>query len=111
MLKFILYDGAYPNLCSGTLVVEIDGEKISFGQTFLWESEKAAGVQPANYPKFWTSGGSVSFDDEWNESVMKGDWQLDFNKKDYPAGIVALMPELIKMFNENVRNGCCGGCV
>ena len=111
MIKFISYDGAYPNLCSGTLVVEIDGERISFGPQFLWESEKKAGAQPANYPKFWASGGSVSFDDGWNECVLPGEWQLDFDEKDYPAGIAALMPELIKTFNENVPEGCCGGCV
>lgn len=111
MVKFISYDGAYPNLCSGMLVVEIDGEKISFGQTFPRESEKAAGKTPVNYPKFWASGGSVSFDDEWNECVDRGEWELSFDEKDYPAGIAALMPELIKVFNENVPEGCCGGCV
>ena len=111
MVKFISYDGAYPNLCSGTLVVEIDGKKVSFGQRFLWESDKKAGKTPADYPRFWTSGGGVSFDEDWSENVSVGDWELMFDEKDYPPEIAAAMPELIKVFNENVPEGCCGGCV
>ena len=63
------------------------------------------------YPKFWTPGGSVSFDEDWSESVSHSDWELMFDEKDYPAEIVAVMLELIKVFNENVPHGCCGGCV
>ena len=28
-LKFISYDGNYPNLCSGTLIMELDGQEIT----------------------------------------------------------------------------------
>lgn len=27
MIKFISYDGKYPNFCSGTLILEVDGKK------------------------------------------------------------------------------------
>lgn len=111
MVKFVSYDGAYPNLCSGTLVVEIDGKKVSFGKQFLWSWEKEAGVKPADYGQFWCSGGGVSFDDDWSEIVDRGEWELSFDEKDFPKEIVAIMPELIKVFNENVPEGCCGGCV
>ena len=99
MVKFISYDGEYPNLCSGTLVVEIDGKRTSFG----WHN--------ADYPEFWVSGGSVSFDEDWSETVDRGEWELCFDEKNYPPEIAAAMPELIRVFNENVREGCCGGCV
>ena len=111
MIKFISYDGAYPNLCSGTLVVEIDGKRVSFGKQFLWDWEKKAGVKPADYGQFWCSGGSVSFDDDWTECVLQGSWELVFDEKAFPEEIVKLMPDLIKVFNENVPEGCCGGCV
>ena len=111
MVKFVSYDGAYPNLCSGTLVVEIDGRRVSFGKQFLWEWEKKEGIKPADYPHFWCSGGGVSFDEDWSETVDRGEWELSFDEKDFPKEIVALMPELIKAFNENVPEGCCGGCV
>ena len=29
-VKFISYDGKYPNLCRGKLTLEIDGEKVTF---------------------------------------------------------------------------------
>ena len=50
----------------------------------------------------------MSFDEDWSESVSHSDWELMFDEKDYPAEIVAAMPELIKVFNENVPSGCCG---
>ena len=110
-IEFVSYDGAYPNLCSGTFIVKIDGKETSFGRRFLREHEKKSGIALADYPRFWISGGGVSFDDEWNEIVYHDEWQLNFEEKDYPKHIVELMPELIKAFNENVPYGCCGGCV
>lgn len=110
-IEFISYDGEYPNLCFGTLVVKIDGVETSFGPGFLWEREKKAGKAPPEYPKFWTSGGGVAFDEDWSEIVSSGDWELMFDEKDYPPEIAAAMPELIRVFNENVPPGCCGGCV
>lgn len=53
----------------------------------------------------------MTFDEEWQEDVSRGDWELMFDEKDYPAEIADAMPELIRVFNENVPQGCCGGCV
>ena len=89
-IKFISYDGKYPNLCSGTLVYSID--------------EKEHSVRaPA------TSGGSTGFTDDCDDYCTEGDWTLiyekfeDLTKKEAKA--------LEKLFNKNVRPGCCGGCL
>lgn len=33
MVEFVSYDGEYPNLCSGTLMLSIDGEPWNFPNT------------------------------------------------------------------------------
>lgn len=41
MVEFIDYTGEYPNLCSGTLTLEIDGEVVRFGNghnVAFWDS-------------------------------------------------------------------------
>lgn len=86
----IEYNGAYPNLCSGDLVVIIDGKRWDFGHYHL------------------SSGGSVWFDDEWSEHVEDGDWSVS----EWPEGF----PEEYKEAVENeincvIPHGCCGGCV
>jgi hypothetical protein len=86
----IKYDGKWPNLCSGTLVV-IANEKEWVFPSFCLES-----------------GGCVSFDEEWTEEVTHGPWIIT----DWPDGF----PENLKfkverLVNEQVQLGCCGGCV
>jgi hypothetical protein len=87
-VEFVSYNGAYPNLCSGALVLSVDG------------------VQMDGFRL--SSGGSVSFDDDWNENVSRGPWSIS----DFPDGF----PEDIKseaeaVVNAHVDCGCCGGCV
>ena len=103
-IEFISYDGEYPALCHGKLIVSIDGKEVSFGYTDI-----------ADYPRFWRSGGSVSFDEDWGEHVdCLCDWELavsECNKKDYPSEIFEILPNILEVMNENVPGGCCGGCV
>ena len=115
-IKFISYDGEFPNLCRGTLLLEIDGEVIQFGGIPWSTSEeyktwKETGMVNGKkcYCGFWVSGGNVWFDNEWNDYVSSGDWQLDDD--DLPDWLKPHAQELIDIFNENVVNGCCGGCV
>lgn len=89
-MKFISYDGSYPNLCRGVLVVEKDGKQYSiYGALF--------------------SGGCCSFDEDWEENVEEGPWVIIPDKlPDELKGDVAELEELV---NANVPFGCCGGCL
>lgn len=103
-IEFVSYSGEYPCLCYGKLVVKIDGKETSFGSGFDLD---------ADYPSFWGSGGSTGFVDQvdWEPVVTKGEWQLEACKKSYPEEIWKIMPDLLGVMNENVRHGCCGGCL
>jgi len=83
------YSGAYPNLCSGKLVITIDGT--------CWE-----------FPDYClSSGGSVSFN-EGGEVVTHGEWSI----YDWPEGFPENLKTIAKdAVNSSVSFGCCGGCV
>ena len=87
-IKFVSYDGKYPNLCSGTLVLEKDGKQYQLRHCLR-------------------SGGSVFFDSDWNETVTHGSWDV----VDLPEELEPFHDEIEKLVNENVPYGCCGGCV
>jgi hypothetical protein len=89
-LKFVSYNGAYPNLCRGKLIMELDGNKIIFPEYCL------------------SSGGSVSFTDDWEEIVTKGEWSIDSFPENFPE---ELKQEAENLVNENINFGCCGGCI
>jgi len=89
-LKFVSYNGKYPNLCSGQLIMELDGNKIIF-------------------PKYCLlSEGSVSFTDNWDEVVTQGAWSITSFPKYFPE---ELKQEAKDLVNENIEFGCCGGCI
>jgi hypothetical protein len=88
MVRFISYNGAYPNLCSGELVLEIDGAVVPFPQYCM------------------RSGGSVSFTDDWEEVVTEGKWTVEV-----PEQYKQYEREINRVVNANVDFGCCGGCV
>lgn len=97
-IEFVSYSKKYPCLCFGTLVVKINGKKVSFGT-----DEK--------YPAFWASGGSVKFTEDWEPIVTEGEWQLAANEKNYPKRIWKILPQILQVMNDNVTHGCCGGCI
>lgn len=88
MVEFVSYDGDFPNLCSGTLVLRIDGEEVTF-------------------PKYCLhSGGRVWFDEYWDAHVWYGDWSVVV-----PEQYADIKDEIERCVNENVEHGCCGGCL
>ena len=95
-VKFISYDGKYPYLCMGTLVLEIDGIKHSFGNE-------------GRFPEFWESGGTCGFAGDWEANVTAGEWII--NADEIPEQFKKYVNEIDKIFNNNVPQGCCGGCI
>ena len=100
-VKFISYDGKYPNLCSGILTLDIDGIEYTFGSRWL-------NPKP-DFDKFWDSGGNVSADKNWNFDVSTGEWLIYVDE--IPEQFQKYAREIDEVFNENVEYGCCGGCV
>lgn len=92
-VKFISYSGEYPNLCSGILVLKIDGKTVTFGNS-----------SKAQYPDFWISGGSC----DWDGNTTSGPWIIDPDA--LPVEYRAYAAEIEEVFNANVPWGCCGGC-
>lgn len=88
MVEFVSYDGKYPNLCSGILVLRIDGVEVAFPRYCM------------------ESGGST----DWhNDEIYYGPWSL---WNDYiPVEYRHLKDEILRVVNENVPWGCCGGCI
>lgn len=89
-LEFVSYNGAYPNLCSGQLVLKLNGDEIIFPDDCL------------------SSGGSVSFTEDWDEIVSQGNWSISRFPQGFPE---ELKKEAEKIVNDNIPMGCCGGCV
>lgn len=85
----IKYDGKYPCLCMGHLIVVVDGKEYDFGSHRL------------------SSGGGVYFDSEWNAEVTDGPWSVEF-----PEGFPdELKEDVLREINAEIPWGCCGGCV
>ena len=120
MIEFVSYNGKWPNLCRGVLIVKINGKEVKFGhnseqyrhatRSYLDEDENNP-----NYDEFWRSGGWIEKDKDYNMEAIKKEWELkdeyELNDNKYSEWIEKLLPELIKVFNENVEYGCCGGCI
>lgn len=91
--EFIDYSGCFPNLCAGKLTFKADGKTF---ERYVW----------------LLSGGRSYFDEKFDWHLEEGPWK-DISGplfEDYPE-FLEHKTELLKMINENVPHGCCGGCV
>jgi hypothetical protein len=85
------YDGEYPTLCSGKLIVNIDGKQWDFPEDCM------------------VSGGSVYMDgDDYNTQVEDGPWKIGEWPDGFPEN---LKPDVLDVVNDTVEWGCCGGCI
>lgn len=108
-VKFVSYDGKYPNLCNGNLVVEIDRKRVSFGWT---KDNKYWTGETADFHKFWSTGGRCCFSQDGTVEIKHEPWTMECaNKKDYPQEVWLALPRVLEVMNENVPYGCCGGCL
>ena len=96
-IEFIDYTGGWPALCCGELTLEINGKKVTFGSG------------DSDYPSFWVSGGHCSFDEEGNDFIEEGPWQILEHR--LPKKYQKHAEEILEVFNKNVPFGCCGGCI
>ncbi len=84
-VEFVSYDGDYPNLCYGTLVLRIDGAEIALP------------------PGALSPGGLITED----YTTELGPWS--FNADKLPPGFPET--EALDVVNANVPWGRCGGCI
>ena len=87
MVKFISYDGKYPNLCRGALTLDIDGRIYIFDHAL-------------------SSGGTCSFDADWCPEVTQGAWLVNL-----PIWAERYRDEIEYLVEINIPHGCCGGCL
>lgn len=117
-VKFISYTGEYPNLCSGVLTLEIDGVQYKFGHNYSahhydektgeWSYTDEDPEHP-NFNSFWSSGGCVTSDKNWNFDVKHGEWEIDVDE--LPEQFWDVAEEIDDVINSNIPEGCCGGCI
>lgn len=94
-IEFVSYDGHYPNLCSGTLIVKIDGKEIKFNSCL-------------------SSNGSCYFTNDYqDEHVEEGDWEFRLDNKERQKLNLTVedIEKIEELANENITHGCCGGCL
>ena len=85
-VEFIDYDGEFPCLCMGHLIIKVNGEIRHLGGVLR-------------------SGGGISND---YEEVEEGPWEVDLSN--YPD-LELYKEEITDVINENIDYGCCGGCI
>lgn len=89
-LEFISYDGKFPNLCRGKLLIRLYGQQ--------WGLRLKSGGSAHCY-------GSKNI-----EHITKGPWTLneDLLPDDFPRDLI---PAVLLLAEKHIPQGCCGGCI
>lgn len=93
-VKFVSYSGKWPNLCSGTLVLEIDGEIWTFGDA----------LSDASHERFWIPGGDCG------DVSLQGEWATDIAALPEELRELNLALEIDRVINASIERGHCRGC-
>ena len=117
-LEFVSYDGAYPCLCMGTLIVKINDVPYHFHYSWADKRKDPKHAHENWCPNFWASGGRAYFENDYADSVVEpGPWELtvsrdnEYDAKNFPEVVLRNLDRLIELFNASVYEGCCGGCL
>lgn len=91
VVEFISYDGKWPNLCRGTLIIKVNGKTYTFEDAMI-------------------SGGHIygGAHTDWDMWAEQDDWEI--NLEEHPE-LEQYKEEITRVVNENVPQGCCGGCI
>lgn len=96
-VEFVSYDGSYPNLCGGLLILKVNGKEYQFHPYKRCQDAQI-------HREFWQSGGGFDLD----YRPYRGEWIIDIDK--LPEELKPYAYDIDRIFNENVKFGCCGGC-
>lgn len=128
MIEFVSYEGKFPNLCEGLLVVRIDGRLYAFSpyydsmyRTFWNRFNRTEALEDDSITKvsgfYMRSGGYIDWgEDGENPKIVKRKWIIDDKAMKLENGVRFILSgeqksELEKVINQNIELGCCGGCV
>ncbi len=76
--------------CGSDVTIKVNGKEITLKRPLI-------------------SGGNVWFDDDWGEHVEDGPWSI--REDALPNNLKAHIKKIEEVVNENIPEGCCGGCV
>ena len=107
-VEFVSYTGDWPNACRGVLTLKIDGQEYKFGHESRSYDVETGKYKDDNYNGFWESGGSINVDSN-NEIIYTNEWRVSLYR--IPKEFRKYAAEIDYIFNQNVKWGCCGGCI
>lgn len=90
-VEYVSYDGKYPCLCMGVLIIKVNGKTYTLNHAMVSGGRIMGG--PAT---------------DWDMWAERGEWDIDL--EECPE-LEPYKEEIARVVNENVSYGCCGGCI